>query len=115
MHIGREIFAGKRGAATLLAFCLSLFVHGQVSAGPIPASNSSSYERVSLGKAVFVQRANKQDASAKPAKPSAALAGTYGVRASTHLYPLSEWHLATSDTPLLAAAAHYDARAPPAA
>ena len=112
----KELFAGRRGAAMVLAFILSLFVQGQVSARGEIETRAPSFERTVLGKAAFIQRSsNSSDLGTKPSTPPAMLAGAPGVRTSANFYPGTRWAPVVPGVSRPSATSLYDARAPPAA
>ena len=112
----KELFAGRRGAAIVLAFILSLFVQGQVSARTDPEMRAPSYERTVVGKSAFIQRAsNSSELGTKPSTPPSMLAGAPGVRTSANFYPEVSWATSAASVSRPSATSLYDARAPPAA
>lgn len=116
MLIGKEKIASRHGPAALFALLLSLFLHGQVSSFPGSGSNAPSFQRAAAGKTAVVQRAETTaEQAAKPSKPPAVLASALGVRSAASTYPVGARQSAATGSTEFPPAAHYDARAPPAA
>ena len=112
----KELFAGRRGAAMVLAFILSLFVQGQASAQAELETRAPSYERTVSGKSAFIQRAIKSsELGTKRSAPPVMLAGAPGVRTTANFYPVADWSSSGDHISVLLATAQYDARAPPTA